>query len=358
MKKIKFFMLAMMALLTTVSFTACSDDDDSNTSDNISRYQEEVLSTVKSQKSHNKALLLVAFGSTWQAAYDAFDETVAAYKSAFPDYDVFLSFSSAICINRSARNFYAPNYWLNAFGKVQYSEIVVQSLQVIPGEEYGRVVNYIKDFGNNYNRDLDDSYLANVKVYLGTPLMATTEDVQKLAVELNNIYSAQAQDGCVLFMGHGNPDKYDTYSANIRYTQLEDSLQKINSNYFVGTVDMSNNFKVQVRQRMVSLNKTTGNFYLQALMSIAGDHANNDMAGDDEDESAYSVDVAGYDGEVEGTSWKKYFGHYSYTYKTSYTGSLKGLLNYANVRQLWINHTQAAINGEPEDIYHSMNPEE
>lgn len=376
MKKIKFILVAMIAFLASASFTACSDDEGSDISDNSARFANEVLSTVQSQKKKDKALLLVAFGSTWQQAYDAFDNTVAKYKEEFPDYDVYMSFSSDICVNRAAagentaaRSFYQPNYWLSAFGKVQYSEIVVQSLQVIPGEEYGRVVNYIKSFGNNSNRDLDDEYLSKVKVYLGTPLMATTNDVGELAGALDGVFKDKAKDSYVLFMGHGNPDKYDTYSANVRYTQLEDSLQKLSTNYYVGTVDMSKNFKVQVRNRMVADGHATGSFYLQALMSIAGDHANNDMAGigkeNDADKETYkTAESDPEDAEVDGASWLNYFEHYSYTYKSllgqkdNGAENLQGLLEIPSVLQLWINHTKAAIAGDPEDIYHSMNPEE
>ena len=175
MKKIKWMMIAMMAIVVSMSFTACSDDDD-DTANNYTVYQNAVNQTVKSQKKNNKVILLVAFGSTWQQAYDAFDTTVAAYKSAFPGYDVFLSFSSAICINRAAegenvasRNFYAPPFWMNAFAQdgVKYSEIVVQSLQVIPGEEYTRVINYIKDFANNSNGDIEIRNAAQLAQMLG-----------------------------------------------------------------------------------------------------------------------------------------------------------------------------------------------
>ena len=86
MKKIKFMMLAMMAIMVSVGFTACSDDDDPVS--NMEQYQRTVDATVKAQKKSNKAILLVAFGSTWQQAYDAFYETVDAYMSAFSGYDV------------------------------------------------------------------------------------------------------------------------------------------------------------------------------------------------------------------------------------------------------------------------------
>ena len=89
MKKIKFFAMLIAAAMMSISFTACSDDDDNSGSiSNTERYQQEVDATVKAQKQNTKAILLVAFGSTWQQAYDAFDHTVSEYKEEFPGYDV------------------------------------------------------------------------------------------------------------------------------------------------------------------------------------------------------------------------------------------------------------------------------
>jgi len=361
MKKLKFFLLGLMAIFAASTIVSCDDDDD--TSSNYDRYLESVTSTIKSNKKHDKVILLVAFGSTWQQAFDAFDETVSAYKQQFTDYDVFLSFSSAICINRAAagenaadgaeiRNYYAPSYWLSAFANsdIQYSEIVVQSLQVIPGEEYTRVINYIKDFANNSNGDLDETYLSKVKIYLGVPLLADAEsDVPAVATALDKVYSSYAKNGIFAFMGHGNPDTYDTYKANVRYTQLEEALQEINSNYYVGTVDMADNFKTDVYERMIADGKTSGTVYCHPLMSIAGDHAHNDMAGDDcQDVSDFSSFELNGDGEAEDTSWKMYFGMKGSGFTCNdNTQIVKGLLELPTIRQIWMNHTKAAINGEP-----------
>ena len=334
---------------------------------NWAKYQSIVTADVLSQKKHDKAILLVAFGSTWDQAYDAFDTTIDAYKAAFGDYDVFLSYSSAICINRAAagentdpRFYYAPPFWLNAFAAegVQYDEIVVQSLQVIPGEEYTRVINYIKDFANNATGDLDDDYLANVSVKLGVPLLQDAEeDVALVAKELNALYSDKAAEGVVAFMGHGNPDSYDTYKANVRYTQLEEALQTYSKNYFVGTVDMMNNFKTHVWARMTANGINNGKVYLHPLMSIDGDHGHNDMAGDDDENWDGEKFTPNEEGEVEDTSWKMYFQHLGYECNDD-TVLPFGLLELPTVRQVWMNHTQDAIDGEPLDYYHSRNPEE
>lgn len=389
MNKIKYLFLGLLAMCTTVTFTSCGDDDKDPVVQyiekevivekevekpvpvsNWERYQELVTKDVKSKKQHNKAILLVAFGSTWQQAFDAFDTTIDAYKAAFADYDVFLSYSSAICINRAAagenaadgaeiRNYYAPPFWLNAFAAegVRYKEVVIQSLQVIPGEEYTRVINYIKDFANNSNGDLDDKYLSEVELKLGVPLLQDAEeDVPAVAKELNELYKDKAAEGVVAFMGHGNPDSYDTYKANVRYTQLEEALQVYSKNYYVGTVDMMGNFKTHVLARMQANGIKKGKVYCHPLMSIDGDHGHNDMAGDDDawdDKEGFEENE---EGEVEDTSWKMYFFHMGYTCNDD-TMIEKGLLELPTVRQVWMNHTQAAIEGEPLDYYHSKNPE-
>ena len=389
MKQIKHLVMAFAAVCLTVGFTSCEKEVEKIVEkpvevekvvekevekivevpqdNNWSRYQAIVTADVKSQKKHDKAILLVAFGSTWDQAYEAFDTTIDAYKAAFADYDVFLSYSSAICINRAAagentdpRFYYAPPFWLNAFAAdgVQYDEIVIQSLQVIPGEEYTRVINYIKDFANNANGDLDDDYLANVSVKLGVPLLQDAEeDVALVAKELNALYSDEAAEGVVAFMGHGNPDSYDTYKANVRYTQLEEALQTYSKKYFVGTVDMMGNFKTNVWARMTAAGITSGKVYCHPLMSIDGDHGHNDMAGDDDENWDGEKFTPNEEGEVEDTSWKMYFQHLGYECNDD-TMLPFGLLELPTVRQVWMNHTQDAIDGDPLDYYHSKNPEE
>ena len=384
MKKIKYFVLAFAAVCLTVGLASCEKEKEVEKivekevivektdtvtiidESNWTKFQSIVTADVISQKKHDKAILLVAFGSTWDQAYKAFDTTIDAYKSTFSDYDVFLSYSSAICINRAAagentdpRFYYAPPFWLNAFAAegVQYDEIVVQSLQVIPGEEYTRVINYIKDFANNANGDLDDDYLANVTLKLGVPLLQDAdEDVSLVAKELNALYADKAKEGVVAFMGHGNPDSYDTYKANVRYTELEQALQKYSKSYYVGTVDMKDNFKTNVYARMQKNGIKNGKVFCHPLMSIDGDHGHNDMAGDDDENWDGTKFTPNEEGEVEDTSWKKYFQHLGYECNDDTMIPL-GLLELPTVRQVWMNHTQDAINGEPLDYYHSKNPE-
>ena len=101
MNKIKYFMLAMMAFIASATFTACSSDDDNGNKggsgggkvpeSNYQKYQKVVNETVNSQKKSNKVILLVAFGSTWEQAYDTFDKVVDEYKAAFSGWSICLS---------------------------------------------------------------------------------------------------------------------------------------------------------------------------------------------------------------------------------------------------------------------------
>lgn len=381
MKKISSFILAAMTLVAPV-FMACSssDDDKEKTPDSqiinniVSEYttNDEMVAKQKQQSGKDVAVLLVAFGSTWPNAFNAFDATKVAYQKAFPEADIYMSFSSDICINRASagenkddagnlvkRDFYEPRYLLHAIGNAKYSKIYVQSLQVIPGEEFAAVVASVKKFMNNgyiSGSHLDDEYLAslesNKSIFLGMPLLNDPDvDVPEVAKQLNAIYASRAEQGVVAFMGHGNPDTYDTFKANVRYTQLEEALQALNPKYFVGTVDMPDNYKQDVLARMQEKSVTSGKMYLQALMSIAGDHAHNDMAGEGEeywDES---------DPESEDNSWFEFFGHKGYEPIVVKAGNHpQGLLEFPRVLDVWINHTKKAE--YLEDAYHSMYPEE
>lgn len=368
MMKIKNLMMAMLAIVMSTSFVACGDDDDDNSVSNYQRYQQAVDQTVSSQKKNDKVILLVAFGSTWEQAYDTFDQIVSEYKSQFSGWDVYLSFSSAICINNARagenvapKDYYDPEHWLTAIGKAQYKQIVVQSLQVIPGEEYRRVRDtYVKDFMNNRNGDFTTQYMKSLdqNVVVGKPLMAELSDAEALAAVLNQEADVKAAvaEGIVAFMGHGNPEGYDYYGGNIRYLQLEDALRALNQNYYVGTVDMDatyaedvlkhiegGTFDIEVGDVTKTMQYTANSAkraQLYPLMSIAGDHAHNDMADAEDEESWYSlfnaagIETKAYETNYTAACWKKYKQGEDY---------IPALGERQAVRRLWMNHTREAI---------------
>ena len=366
MKKIKFLMMAAVALVTAMSFTACSDDDDN--SSNYQKYQQEVTNTVNKQKKNDKVILIVAFGSTWQQAYDTFEKVVDDYKANFSGWDVFLSFSSIECINHARegenvapKDYYDPEHWLNAIGQAGYKKIVVQSLQVIPGEEYRNVRDsYVKNFMNNKNGIFTTEYLKSLdrNVVIGTPLMAEESDAEALAEVLNkeSDIKAAVADGIVAFMGHGNPEGYDYYGGNIRYVQLEQYLRAINENYYVGTVDMDQTLVDDVLENIagrtvtyevgaISMDVTYAannakKAQLYPLMSIAGDHAHNDMADPDDEGSWFSMFN---DADIKTMAYETTFKEACLKGYTDGTGYIPALAERSAVRKLWMNHTREAI---------------
>ena len=392
MKQIKHLVMAFATVCLAVGFTSCEKEVEKIVekpvevekivekevekvvekpvdNNNWSRYQTMVNEAVKAGKHNDKVILLVAFGSTWEQAYDTFEKVVEDYQAEFPEWDVFFSFSSAICINQAragenvdSEDFFDPEHWLTGIGLAGYKQVVVQSLQVIPGEEYRRVRDtYVKDFMNNRNGDFEDAYMKSLdlNVVVGTPLMAEESDAELLATVLSEEADVKAAvaDGIVAFMGHGNPEGYDYYGGNIRYVQLEEYLRKISPNFYVGTVDMEDTYVENVLEHILiggpftyeigDIKKTvtyvkndTKKAQLYPLMSIAGDHAHNDMADDEDPESWYSMfNAAGiatkaYETNFTEACWKKY---------KSGEGYIPALAERSKVRDLWINHTREAI---------------
>ena len=130
-------------------------------------------------------------------------------------------------------------------------------------------------------------------------------------------------------MGHGNPENYNYGNGNSRYTMMEAELQKLNSNYFVATVDMEDNYIDDMISRMQAANKKSGNVICHPLMSIAGDHANNDMKG-------------GVGATAEEGSWRYELAKAGYTCPLA-NCDIKGLGDYSKIVSVWVSHIEKKI---------------
>ena len=124
--------------------------------------QANLAQKITSLRQGSQAILLVAFGSTWQEAHNAYNalqrELTRTFNSASTGksapQDVYLAFTSRMCIQRCQQkglgDFYSPHTWLAALAQAGYTSIVVQSLHVAQGKEYLDLVQEVNAFTQAY----------------------------------------------------------------------------------------------------------------------------------------------------------------------------------------------------------------
>lgn len=342
---------SFMLLIAANLLIACSDNNDEET---------QHPPGVNVSKTKNTAVLLCSFGSTYPEPQATYQKIMDDFQKAFPNADIYLSFTSGTIVSRvyaQINKAYAqPDVWMTALGKAGYDSVFVQSLHIIPGEEYLGVRNTITK-----------KYLSipfpNIQVGRGACLLDSDEDIQRVAKILYDYYKPQLDAGeVVALMGHGNPDK-EYIQANNQYTLLEQELQKLSGekNIFIGTVDWGHQMFAHVREGILDFakrhNKTNSEVTvtLGPLMSIAGDHAQNDLLGDLE-EGQTEVDINPYESDMPTSdsdpspqfSWKKKLEKLGF--KINPKGStttedefnVVGLGDHSEIRQIWIDHLLSA----------------
>ena len=306
MKNFKFYLMAALVAATTCTgFTSCSDDDDAESTVN------PATRVVAETKKYDTAILLCTFGSTYNESLDVYNEIIADFRKQFPQTDIYMSFTSRTCIGRAEASTgearYKLDQWLKAIGDAGYTRVAVQSLHVIPGEEYLSLMN--TDIKKNFMID----WYPHIDVLKGANLLSTDDDTDEVAQVLYNHYKDKLAEkkNIVLLMGHGNPDV--NYNANTKYSEVQTALHTLatNKNIFVGTVDYGemlfwpkeeeekavDRIPVVPAAQMIAdypgciysqvmkycqdnnLEPNEVNVYLAPFMSIAGDHAHNDLWG-------------------------------------------------------------------------------
>lgn len=348
MNKLLKNLLTLSIILSVGFFSACSDDDNNG---------NDTKSAVVIDKKNETALLLCSFGSTYEQPQATYDKIVADYKAAYPNTDIYMSFTSRTIVSRVyaqiGKAYAQPDLWLNAIGKAGYKKVYVQSLHIIPGEEYLSLMN--TDVKKNFMIPYPDVVVAK-----SACLLETEDDVDAVAQILYNNYKARLDKGeVVALMGHGNPDTEYTH-ANERYAQLETALQELSGekNIFVGTVDWGDKMFSHIRDEVKAFATRTGKEYkdvtisLAPLMSIAGDHAQNDLLGGLEDgQTMDKVNPDEDDWEAE-YSWKLKLEKLGFTISEDGTNidsdkfNVVGLGDYGTIRTIWLNHMKEAIENE------------
>lgn len=305
-------------------------------------------------KTHDTALLLCSFGSTYEEPQATYEKIVADYQAAFPETDIYMSFTSRTIVSRVfaqiGKAYAQPDLWLSAIAKAGYKNVYVQSLHVIPGEEYLSLMN----------TDVKKNFMVpnpTIKVAKGACLLNDDQDINAVAKAIYAYYKSRLDQGqAVALMGHGNPDKEYSH-ANDKYDQLEAALQALSGykNIFIGTVDWGDKMFSHVREELKAFATAKGKTYaevkvsLAPLMSIAGDHAQNDLLGDlQEGQTMADVNPNEDDWEAE-YSWKLKLQKLGFTINAEGTTTdaigfnVVGLADHAAIRAVWVNHMKAAV---------------
>jgi sirohydrochlorin cobaltochelatase len=261
-----------------------------------------------SARTDKPVVLVVSFGTSYA---ETRDKTIGAIENAItnanPNYEVRRAFTSQIIINvlRRRDRIRVDNVdeAMKRLVRDKVKEVIIQPTHVMPGFEYDDTINEIKPYEKQFT-----------SIRYGRPLLSSDQDFQETAAALINYTQRYtADDTAVLFMGHGTE-----HHANEVYHKLDALLkERGNPRYFVGTVESEPTLEDIMRElRPLGLRRTT----LLPLMIVAGDHANNDMAGDEED------------------SWKSILEHAGYGVQAV----LRGLGEYPEVQNIFVRHVREA----------------
>jgi sirohydrochlorin cobaltochelatase len=256
-----------------------------------------------------KGILLVAFGSTVPEAQVSFENIDRSVKKAFPGVEVYWAYTSRIIIAKMAKegkHLATPVEALAGMMGDKFTHVAVQALHVIPGAEFHGLVQNVRRF-EGMSKGIET-------VSVGYPLLATSEDLRRVAEAMIKIIPPERKKkDAVVFMGHGTHHPADVYYAALNY-----HLQKLDPNIFVGTVEGWPEIDDLIEDlKKGGLKKA----YLMPLMSVAGDHARNDMVGPEEN------------------SWKSILEKQGIICEPV----LKGLAEYQEFVDIWLDHLKTAL---------------
>jgi len=256
-----------------------------------------------------KGILLVAFGSSMQEAQISFKNIEEKAKETFKNIPVHWAYTSSIIRKKLAKQGTHLNSVATALAKMMdqgFTHVAIQSLHTIRGEEFNDLVCTVHAF-KNMPEGINH-------IVVGQPLLSSQKDIEKVvAAIINNIPKKRKKKEAVVLMGHGTH-----HPANAFYAALMFNLQRKDPNIFVGTVEGTP--EIGDIKAMLTAKKIK-KAYLIPFMSVAGDHARNDMAGDEDDSWKSTLTKAGIKCKVV----------------------LKGTAEYDNIVNIWIEHLKAAM---------------
>ncbi len=266
MKKLIKAIALMLAVLTVGAPIACSNQNSGNTG-----------KTVK------PVILAVSFGTSYN---DSREKTIGAIEKAlekaYPDYEVRRAFTADTIINTlKERDKIEVDNVKQAMDRLVadgVKQVVIQPTHIMSGYEYDDVVKLVKEYEGKFD-----------SLKISKTMLAEEKDFDEMVnIIKNTTADISADDTAIVYMGHGTEHK-----ANETYAKLQEKLTAAGmKNYFVGTVEAEPSV-----EDVLELVKAGGykKVALIPFMIVCGDHANNDMAGDEADSWKSIFTAAGFE---------------------------------------------------------------
>ena len=274
-------------------------------------------------------LLVVSFGTSFNDSRVADIKGIEdALQAAYPDWSVRRAFTAQIIINHiQARDGEKIDNMTQALDRAVANgvkNLVVQPTHLMHGAEYDEMCEAIEAYKDQFESvSIAEPMLGEVgsdATVINADKEAVAKAITAAAVSeagFESLEAAKDAGTAFVFMGHGT-----AHVAKVTYSQMQTQMQNLGyENVFIGTVEGEP--EETSAEAVIEAVKAAGytNVVLRPLMVVAGDHANNDMAGSDDD------------------SWKTVFEAAGFTVDCQ----IHGLGEIADVQALYVAHTKAAI---------------
>ena len=276
-------------------------------------------------------LLVVSFGTSFNASRAADIKGIEdALQAAYPDWSVRRAFTAQIIINHvQARDGEKIDNMQQALDRAVANgvkNLVVQPTHLMHGAEYDEMMEMIDSYRDKFESvAVAEPLLGEVgadATVINSDKEAVAKAITAAAVKdagFDSLDAAAAEKTAFVFMGHGT-----SHTAKISYSQMQTTMQTLGyDNVFIGTVEGEP--EETACENVIEAVKAAGytKVVLRPLMVVAGDHANNDMAGADDDSWLSQFKASGAFEEVD--------------------TQISGLGEISDIQQLYIAHTKAAI---------------
>ena len=276
-------------------------------------------------------LLAVSFGTSYNdSRVEDIKGIEDALQEAYPDWSVRRAFTSQIIINhiqaRDGECIDNMDQALERAVKNNVKNLIVQPTHLMHGAEYDELVKAVERYQDKFESvKFSEPLLGEVgsdASAINSDKEAVAKAVTAQAVETAGYDSLDAakEDGTAfVFMGHGT-----SHTAKVSYSQMQTQMQVLGyDNVFIGTVEGEP--EETSCEAIIEAVKNAGykKVILRPLMVVAGDHANNDMAGEDED------------------SWKSLFENSGFFEQVDV--QIAGLGGIEAIQQIYVDHTATVI---------------